>query len=156
MAGIESRESWLARHLGGYLDATAFLNTKLSADAKILFLWEPRSYYVNRSVQPDSTVDISPHLQFLYPTVVTLVDALRRAGFTHILVNRAGLENLLETHGHPVSVGELETLNELTAGYVRQVYPDKPLEPVTLGEVPVLKDAETSPYGVYELLRANP
>ena len=132
------------------------MNTKLPADAKILFLWEPRFYYVNRSVQPDSTVDISPHLQALYPSVAALADALRRAGYTHILVNRAGLENLLETHGHPVSIGELNTLNELTAHYFRQVYPDKPLEPVTLGDVPVLKDAETSPYGVYELIGANP
>jgi hypothetical protein len=155
LAGTESRESWLARHLGGYFDATVFMNTKLPADAKILFLWEPRFYYVNRSVQPDSTVDNSPHLQSLYSTTASLADALRRAGYTYILVNRAGLENLLETHGHPVSLAELVTLNELTAGYVRQVYPDKPLEPVTLGDVPVLKDAETSPYGVYELLGAT-
>ena len=156
IAGIESRESWLTRHLGDYLTVTEFMNTRLPAGAKILFLWEPRSYYVNRSVQPDTTVDNSPHLQSLFPTAAGLVDALRRAGYTHILVNRAGLENLLETHGHPVSVGELNTLNELTARYLRQVYPDKPLEPFTLGDVPTVKDAETGPYGVYEMLGTNP
>ena len=156
LAGTESRESWLARHLGGYHSAAEFINSRLPADAKILFLWEPRFYYVNRLVQPDSTVDISPHLQVLYPTTAGMADGLRTAGYTHILINRAGLENLLETHGHPVSSGELNTLNELTARYLRQVYPDKPLEPVTLGDLSVVKDAGTSPYAIYELVGAIP
>ena len=156
LVGFESRDHWLSRHLGGYYAVAQFINQRLPTNAKILFLWEPRSYYVDRSVQPDTIVDNSPHLHWLYPSADALASALRQQGYTYILVNRSGLENLVETGQHPVAEDELRSLDDLQARYLRQVYPETSEEIATFDGKPVVTDAQSVPYVLYELIGATP
>jgi hypothetical protein len=66
LTGFESKESYLTRHLGLYYTTVVHINENLSPSAKILFLWEPRSYYCQRDCWPDALLDKFKHLTYKY------------------------------------------------------------------------------------------
>jgi hypothetical protein len=91
LVGVESREAYLARHLGAYGAALRFINTELPRDARIVFLWEPRSYYAARATQPDAILDAWAHLRWQYHDAATIAGEWRARGYTHVLLHRAGI-----------------------------------------------------------------
>ena len=151
ITGFESRSGFLARNLGAYDSVAQWMNTNLGEQSKTLLVWEPRSYYIHRAVQPDTIVDHSAHLFWKYGNPDALAMSLRDAGYTHILVNRAGLENLLETNHHPISDGELIMWQDFAARYLKPIYP-KPLDIVDAHQR-IVVDANSEPYVLYEILR---
>ena len=54
LAGAESREVYLERHLGAHYRALNHLNQTVSPEASVLFLWEPRTYLCRVQCQPDA------------------------------------------------------------------------------------------------------
>ncbi|MCP4421412.1 MAG: hypothetical protein GY805_32780, partial [Chloroflexi bacterium] len=64
--GLETRRDHLTRRLGAHYATMEQINQELPAQAKIAFLWEPRSYYCNRDCRPDSILDEFPHLVYQY------------------------------------------------------------------------------------------
>lgn len=79
-----------------YYRAAEFINRRLEATDRILFLGEERTFYVQRPVLASSFNDLNP----LFPVLKKSLDAaafragLRSMGITHILFDPDGLERL--------------------------------------------------------------
>ncbi len=150
LAGFESRDVYLARALGGYYAAIQFVNT-LPPNSKTLFLWEPRSYYARRTVQPDAILDAFAHLHSQFHDADSLAAALRQQGYTHILLSRVGLNYLLQTAYDPIAANDTQMLQDLTVRDLKQVYGKTPFEIVMRGGAPTLLGASNDQYAVYEI-----
>ncbi len=131
--GLESRADYLARRLGAHFAAMNWLNERLPADSRILFLWEPRGYYCRRPAQPDATLDALAQLRVSYPDAESALVALRADGFTHLLLYRAGLEFL---RGPTPTPPTLESLIAPSA-------PGRSLYPLTADDMGFLHDLLT-------------
>ena len=66
LAGLETREQYLTRRLGTHYGTMQQLNDVLPAEAVVVFLWEPRSYYCQLDCRPDSILDAFSHLVYQY------------------------------------------------------------------------------------------
>ena len=150
LSGFESRDTYLAGTLGGYYKAIQYVNT-LPPSSQTLFLWEPRSYYARRNVQPDAILDAFAHLDSQFHDADSLTAALRQQGYTHILLSRIGLDYLLQTAYDPIATADTQLLQEMTARYWKQVYGNTPFEIVTRDGVPALLNASDDQYAVYEI-----
>ena len=84
--GIESRESYSAREQPDYTAAMELVN-QTPPNAYIYLIDEPRSYGMNRRVQPDPINDNLPHDFYLYPANDELLSAWHELGYTHILLS---------------------------------------------------------------------
>jgi hypothetical protein len=128
LTGRESRDVYLTRRLGAYYTTMQAINQSLPAKARIVFLWEPRSYYCQRDCRPDSILDEFPHLVYQYETAEAIAQAWQKAGITHVLVYQAGLEFMLKESPEIIDQEVLSTLEkeywresiEVAGGY--QVY----------------------------------
>jgi hypothetical protein len=117
LTGRESRDVYLTRRLGAYYATMQAINQDLPAEARIVFLWEPRSYYCQRDCRPDSILDAFPHLVYQYGTAEAIAQAWQEAGITHILVHQAGLEFMLKE----MPEIDQEVLSTLEENYWREV-----------------------------------
>ncbi len=151
LAGFESREAYLTRHLDGYYAAIQFVNANLPANARVYFLWEPRSYYAERAVQPDAILDAWAHLRWQYHDVDSIAAALRERGYTHLLLSRSGLDFMLQTGNDPITLDDARALEALAARHLRQIYGKTPLEIVTRNDKPAVLGAADAPYAIYEI-----
>ncbi|MCS7286396.1 MAG: glycosyltransferase family 39 protein [Anaerolineae bacterium] len=114
IVGFEREEDFLARRLGWYIKAIEFINQDLPPGARVLFLWEPRSYHCQRDCLPDSILDRFSHSLYLHGyDAEALISAWRREGVTHLLLHRAGLNYIVEEGFDPIGPGELEVLGEV-------------------------------------------
>jgi len=150
LVGAESREAYLARHLGAYGAALRFINTALPRDARIVFLWEPRSYYAARATQPDAILDAWTHLRWQYHDSVTIAAEWRARGYTHVLLHRAGLDYFLQSGYDPISLDDVRALEELLAR-ADQVYGKTPLQIVPREGKPAVLNAAEDAYAIYAL-----
>ncbi len=112
LAGMETRDQYLARRLGAYYDTMQQINNTLPAESKIVFLWEPRSYYCRRHCLPDSILDTFPHLVNKHGTAATIARSWHDTGVTHVLVHRAGLAYVLNETPEVVNQAVLARLED--------------------------------------------
>ncbi len=154
LSGAESRQAFLARHLSDYNGAVQFINAQLKPTDKVLFLWEPRSYYVQRAVQPDTILDVLPHLRWRYHNADAIITALRAEGFTHVLLDRQGLNYLLQTGYDPITDEDIQTLKDMRV-YLHQVYGRVPLEIASRESTPSVVGAESDRYAIYEIVGSS-
>ncbi len=154
LGGAESRPAFLARHLGDYYGAVQFMNSQLKPTDKVLFLWEPRSYYVQRAVQPDTILDVLPHLRWQYHSADSIIAALRAEGFTHILLDRQGLNYLLQTGYDPITDEDIQILRDMQH-YLNQVYGHVPLEIASHPSMLSVVGVESDRYAIYEIVGAT-
>ena len=122
LTGFESRESYLTRHLGLYYTTVVHINENLPPSAKILFLWEPRSYYCQRDCWPDALLDKFKHLTYKYHDAKGIAEYLHREGVTHLLLCRTGLEYILEARFDPITPDDVATLTALQEDYLRLIH----------------------------------
>ncbi len=151
LTGAESREAFLARELGDYYSAMQFVSKQLKPADKVLFLWEPRSYYVQRTIQPDTILDAFPHLRWQYHDADSIIKALHAAGYTHILLDRQGLDYLLQTGYDPITTDDIQVLQDMQ-GYLKQIYGKTPLEVVSRQGMPSIVKASEDRYALYEII----
>jgi 4-amino-4-deoxy-L-arabinose transferase-like glycosyltransferase len=151
LAGAVPRDAYLTRHLGGYYVALKFVNANLPKDARVFFLWEPRSYYAERSSQPDAILDAWAHLRWRYRDADSIAAALRARGYTHVFLSRAGLDFMLQTGDDPISLEDVQVLEEFAARHLRQEYGKAPLRIITRAGKPGVLDAVDDPYAIYRL-----
>lgn len=90
LTGQESEEAYLLRNLGKHYAAMQALETETPPEARVLFFWEPRSYYSPRPCQPDAILDLWPRLVLRHKRSEALADAVRAEGWTHILWHEEG------------------------------------------------------------------
>jgi len=150
LVGAESRAAYLARQLGAYDAALRFVNTQLPRDARVLFLWEPRSYHAVRATQPDAILDAWAHWRWRSSDTATIADEWRARGYTHVLLNRAGLDYILQSGYDPISLADVRVLQELLAR-ADQVYGKTPLQIVTREGKPAVLNAAEDAYAIYRL-----
>ena len=81
LSGAETRDAFMVRNLGAYQTVVKYVNDRLPANSNILFLWEPRSYYVQRNVQPDVILDALAHLRWQYHDPDAIAAACDRSRF---------------------------------------------------------------------------
>jgi hypothetical protein len=92
LLGLESREEYLTRTLGAHYFALRELDQRLPQDARLFFLWEPRSYYSPRPTRTDVCLDNLAQLQIDYADAETALEALTDQGFTHVLLYQSFYE----------------------------------------------------------------
>jgi hypothetical protein len=112
LVGTETRDEYLTRRLGAHYAAMQQINQFLPPDAVVLFLWEPRSYYCQRECRPDSILDEFPHMLHQYDSAGAIARAWRKAGVTHILIHRTGLDFLLRENPETIDTEVLKILED--------------------------------------------
>jgi hypothetical protein len=122
LTGGETRSEYLARRLGAYYATLAKMNAALSPQAVVLFLWEPRSYFCQVECRPDSILDQLAHDQYLYGSAAKIVEAWKKAGITHVLLHRQGLEFIKHEDLAVLDQPALAQLEVLEAGYFEPVF----------------------------------
>jgi len=122
VSGQETRQTYLQRNLGSHYEAMQALDDHTPPDARLLFLWEPRSYYAPRHAQPDAILDQWPHLVEQYRSTDKSADALRAEGITHILWHQQGAELVRERRGSQVADDTWETWEELQRCCLEQIW----------------------------------
>ncbi|OQY23670.1 MAG: hypothetical protein B6I34_04445, partial [Anaerolineaceae bacterium 4572_32.1] len=119
LLGGETREEYLTRRLGAHYAAMQRIEDELPAEATIIFLWEPRSYYCPRDCRPDSILDAFPHAAHRHGSAQAIARAWRQDGVTHLLLHRAGLKFVLNESPATVNTA---VLDELEADYLRELF----------------------------------
>lgn len=152
LLGLETRAQFLTRQLGDHYKMAEWVNANLPRDARIVSLWEPRAYYIERAIEADALLDRFAHLQFLYDGDADKISAeWRKQGFTHVLLFRAGLNDVLQAQYDPVGAREMKTLQALEAKHLRLVYDRASLDLTIENGRPGLRDWQAQPYAVYEI-----
>ncbi len=154
LAGFETHDVYLASRLGpGYWEAMQFIGRL--PNARVLFLWEPRGYYVSKSVQiqTDEILDVFRDLRYQYHDAATIAQVLREQGYTHILLARWGLDFELDQSYAGLSLDDVQLLQELLTRYARQVSGTEPLDYSVNAEGKIsIVGVDREPYAVYQLL----
>jgi hypothetical protein len=118
LVGAETRASFLERNLGVHYAAMAAINQRVPAEGKVLFLWEPRSYYCERAAQPDSILERWAWLRHLHGEADEIYGALMEEGYTHVLIHRAGLELAVQAKLNPIEQADLAALAAFEEQYL--------------------------------------
>lgn len=126
IAGMESREEFLRRHLAdGHYDALNYINSNLPSSARVLFFWEPRSYYCGDHCLPDVVFDHFSQLAAKYGNVDAIAAALQVEETSHILVNQRWLD--LQNDKSPFTEEHRQLFIQFRDLYLERVYLDDQL-----------------------------
>ncbi len=124
LLGLEGRDAYLLRRLGAHKAVMDEIDSRLPAGAKLLFLWEPRAYYCAPPALADATLDNLSQLRLAYGRVDAALDALRAAGFSHLLLYRSGMEFLRQPTVPPPTFTSLWRPTEAEESYYPLVEED--------------------------------
>jgi len=132
-SGNLSPEQYREKFFPAY-PAFAFINAKAPAGARILIAGEARNYYLHRPYRLSSALDyciLNPYLE-RSGNAAEFAAAIKKDGFSYLLVNFHELERLQKSYANMAAAGErklMEFLRDLTPVFVRG--------PVCLYEFPV-------------------
>jgi 4-amino-4-deoxy-L-arabinose transferase-like glycosyltransferase len=146
VTGAQSRDQFLRGALGDYYTTAQFINTQLTRNSRTLALWEPRSYYVDRDIQPDVVLDSFPHVLSQMRDADGIVRAWHDLGYTHVLLYRKGLNQLVTTQYDPVSLDDVRVLQAILGQHARLIYG----EPLEIAQNEIVH-ADAVPYAIYAL-----
>ncbi len=123
LLGLQSRAAYLDDHLDPYYSAMQAINA-LPSSARVLFLWEVRSYYSVREVNADPFLDNFDYSYRHCPTPEQMLRCFRQAGFTHVLLYAQGVQLILEGRPADLSAQEWMILEQMLAQLPAPVYAD--------------------------------
>ena len=89
--GLESRESYLTRHLGGYETAMQALQS-LPGNPQVLMLWETRSFECQPICDPDEIIGRWYHDWSMLQNSASIISTWKEQGYTHVLLNQNGAD----------------------------------------------------------------
>jgi hypothetical protein len=118
LVGLETRDAFLERNLGTYYAAMKLVNERVPAEGRVLFLWEPRSYYCERRVQPDPILERWAWLRHKHGDAGAIRRALVAEGYTHVLLHRAGLDLVVQAQLDPLEEADLVGLQQFVGAYL--------------------------------------
>jgi 4-amino-4-deoxy-L-arabinose transferase-like glycosyltransferase len=118
LVGQEDQEAFLTRNLGAYYAAMEMVNEYVGEGERVLFLWEPRSYYCQRDVQPDPILERWAWLLHLYQEPDRIADALQSDGYAYVMLYRAGLARVQAIGLDPTGEREVSLLESFVADYL--------------------------------------
>lgn len=87
--GTESKAAFLRRNLHDY-EALNFIQTKLPAGARVLFLWDSQGYYCEASCWPDTEPSRWTEIFQSTRTVRGMAARLKSLGVTHLMLSNEG------------------------------------------------------------------
>jgi 4-amino-4-deoxy-L-arabinose transferase-like glycosyltransferase len=87
--GMTSRQAYFEYTQPSYADALSLVS-QTPADAHIYFLFEPRSYGMNRTITPDSINQNLVHDFYLYHTPENILHAWQSQRYNYVLYQRVG------------------------------------------------------------------
>lgn len=126
LVGLESETAYLRRTLGYFDEAMTAVN-QLPPDAHVQFLWETRSYYCQVFCQPDPILDTWLHLtQYKEYSAADIAQLWQAEGVTHVLLNEAGLNFILDADVDPVMAADMAVWTAFNGRYLHalQTWPD--------------------------------
>jgi hypothetical protein len=91
---LQSRQAYFERTQPSFADALNFVD-QLPTNAKVYFLFEPRSYGMDREVVPDAINENLSHDFYLYNTPENIIQNWQIRGYGYVLYQKAG-EALLD------------------------------------------------------------
>lgn len=94
--GITSRQEYIEKRQPGYARALALMKN-VPENAKVYFLFEPRSYGINTHVQPDAINANFSHDLWLYKTPEKIISAWQQQGYTHVLFSKLGADFIFQS-----------------------------------------------------------
>ncbi len=94
--GLETRSSYYRRALPDYADLTQILQEHTTPRDKIFFLFEPRSYGVQREALPDASLDHWAWYLHRTGSPEGVLHELQAEGYTHVLLYRRGMNFMVE------------------------------------------------------------
>jgi hypothetical protein len=121
LVGCVSRSDYLSRVLGEHYQAMEKLEEIVPPGGRVLFLWEPRSYYSPTNAQPDAILDNWAHLRHRYRTEARIAAHLREEGYTSVLLNQRGLDFVIEEGESPLPAEDVERLRAFIEKYLNLV-----------------------------------
>ena len=122
LVGQESREAYLDRSLGAHYAAMEQINERTPEGSRVLFLWEPRSYYCRRAAQPDAILERWAWLLHMHEGDLDSIAAtLREEGYTHLLLYRAGLDLVLRARLDPLGEADSAALDMFLTTHAREL-----------------------------------
>jgi hypothetical protein len=121
VAGNASRDEILTHWLASHYTAMQGINQQTPADAVVIFLYEPRSYYCDRDCRPDSILDTFAHLEYLHNDANGIAQAWRNEGITHVLLFETGYKFVRERQMAWISPQNTHLMDDLTATHLQPV-----------------------------------
>jgi hypothetical protein len=120
LVGRETERAYLERNLGAH--AVAMRNLAgLPPSARVLFLWEPRTYYSPRPAYPDAILDNWAHAVHQFGSARDAAQQWQSEGYTHILLYRRGLDFVMRTGLDPLTPYTLSELKVLLGEYAERM-----------------------------------
>ncbi len=120
--GLTTEQQYLQDSLGTYYAAMERVSS-LPDGSKILFLWEPRTYYCRRNCVPDSLIDQWWDTRQIEPDPHRIADRWRAEGVTHVLIFEDGLNFLVKEDPYePLSDADVAALNQLRSSELLQIW----------------------------------
>jgi len=113
LVGYERERDFVNRYQYDYQQAIDYINQELPPEVRIYFLWEPRSFYCQRSVRPDAILDAFLHLRYRFGSAERIVRYLRSEGYTHVLLHVRGMRAIVQAGFDPVTAQDLAVMDEL-------------------------------------------
>jgi hypothetical protein len=96
VTGSVTSQNYLERYQPGYAHALQMVS-QTSLNSKVYSLFEPRTYGMNRNIQPDPILDNFSHDLYLYGDPENMINAWRLQGYTYILLNIRGANFILQS-----------------------------------------------------------
>lgn len=124
LTGAESRLDYVGRRAGTAYTAAFQQVNALPPDARVLFLWEPRTYHCHGACLPDSLYDNLVYLVRQHANADDLARALAEQGVTHILLNRQVMAIAMAEDSDPIDEHDLAVWADLQADFLQPVYAD--------------------------------
>ena len=94
--GAQSRGRYIERVNPSYAALMTMMD-ELPGNAYVYSIFEPRSYDLPRSIQPDPIIFNFPHDQYRFHTAAQIIEHWKSEGYTHIVVYERGLQFMIET-----------------------------------------------------------
>lgn len=92
--GLVTPQAYLEKYQPGYASAIELVS-QIPANSSVYSLFEPRSYGMTRSVQPDPILDNLSHDVYLYEQPEEIIARWQLQGYTHVLLQRRAVEAIL-------------------------------------------------------------
>ncbi|MBN1310566.1 MAG: phospholipid carrier-dependent glycosyltransferase [Anaerolineae bacterium] len=105
--GLQSEEAYLEQAMGVSYLAMQQVN-ELPQDAKVLFLWEPRTFHCERICIPDSLINQWWHERQLEPDPHRIVGQWQEQGVTHVLIADWAVDFMLREEEEIGSLSEAD------------------------------------------------
>jgi len=125
LAGLETRDSYLQRNLGTHYQAMQAIGRDTPAGARVLFLYEPRSYYSPRPTQPDALLDNFGDALYHYDTPQQITKRWREVPYTHVLIYWWGVHFLEQNKPNQLDSATQAALQTLVQDDLREIYRDQ-------------------------------